>query len=80
MPVRPSSFVPSAITRSFAHFLSYRLEISHGSSYGLSPQNGHPCKEIFAWNPCKKNSMDHGIRYNSDIFELQTQDFAWKFV
>ena len=39
----------------------------------------HATKNLHG-NPCKKNSIDHGISYNSAIFEVDNQDFASKFV
>ena len=60
--------------------MSYRLEILHGSSYGPSRHKGHPCKEKLAWNPCKKIPWTMELAITQPFFELDNQDFAWKFV
>ena len=60
--------------------MSYRLEILHGSSYGPTRHKGHPCKEKLAWNPCKKIPWTMELAITQRFFELDNQDFAWKFV
>ena len=60
--------------------MSYRLQILHGSSYGLSRQNGDPCKEKLAWNPCKKIPWTMELAITQRFFELDNQDFAMKIV
>ena len=65
-----------AITQTF---LTYRLRISHGSLYKPSEKMCIHAKKNLDGNPCKKNSMDHGISYNSDIFWARDSGFRIEF-
>ena len=51
--------------------MSYRLQISHGSSDGPAGQNWHPYKEKSAWDPWTMK-----LAINHHFFELETQDFT----
>ena len=49
--------------------MSYRLQILHGSSYGLSNQMTK-----------YKSTKSTKVLITQPSFELQTPDFAWKFI
>ena len=68
-----SSFVPSAITQPF---LSFRLQILHGSSYGLSRQ----IMRFFLGHGRQKGGSHRRQGVTQPFFELQTPYFAWKFI
>ena len=51
-------------------FLSYRLQILHGSSYGQFKQN----------TKVQKVQKSTKVLITQPFFELQTPDFAWKFI
>ena len=60
--------------------MCYKLRILPGSLYGASAKQGHPYNEKSPLNPCNINFKDNGISHNSAIFELESQDLAWKFL
>ena len=53
--------------------MSYRLQILHGSLYGQSEQN----TEVNKYKKYKKSTK---VLITQPFFELQTPDFAWKFI
>merc|ERR1711984_76847 len=60
-----------SITHSF--FLSYRVQILHASSYGQSEQNTKVQK-------VQKSTKSTKVLITQPFFELQTPDFARKFI
>merc|ERR1712105_205659 len=58
------------------HFLSYRVQILHASSYGQSEQN----TKVQKYKKYKKSTKSTKVLITQPFFELQTPDFTRKFI